>query len=139
MSRALSVIEKGTAGRIPGNSLTLLPLRCCASCNFARDVLNNAAFAAFGGTHTQGVRSQDTIDVDSEKDPRGFYRIKPNAALVPGEYGFILTGGFAAGAGSEDANVVRAVLLRDGQDCFAVAENEFCGHREVLYTVPGMG
>lgn len=62
---------------------------------------SSGAFMPFGGTHTQGVRSQDTIDVDSEKDPRGFYRIKPKAALVPGEYGFILTGGFAAGAGGK--------------------------------------
>jgi len=62
---------------------------------------SSGAFMPFGGTHTQGVRSQDTIDVDSEKDPRGFYRIKPKAALAPGEYGFILTGGFAAGAGGK--------------------------------------
>ena len=51
----------------------------------------------FGGTQRMGVRDQDTVDVDSEKDPRGFYRLKPKKALAPGEYGFILTGGFATG------------------------------------------
>jgi len=54
----------------------------------------------FGGTHTQGVRTQDVVDVESEKDPRGLCRIKPRQALAPGEYGFILTHGFAAGAGA---------------------------------------
>jgi hypothetical protein len=62
---------------------------------------SSGAFMPFGGTHTQGVRSQDTIDVESEKDPRGFYRVKPKQALPPGEYGFILTGGFTAGAGGK--------------------------------------
>ena len=52
----------------------------------------------FGGSHRQGVRSEDTIEVETEKDPRGFYRITPRAELPPGEYGFILTHGFAAGA-----------------------------------------
>jgi len=62
---------------------------------------SSGAFMPFGGTHTQGVRSQDTIDVESEKDPRGFYRVKPKQVLPPGEYGFILTGGFTAGAGGK--------------------------------------
>ena len=62
---------------------------------------SSGAFMPFGGTHKQGVRSQDTVDVDSEKDPRGFYRVKPKAPLPPGEYGFILTGGVAAGAGGK--------------------------------------
>ncbi len=63
---------------------------------------SSGAFMPFGGTHTQGVRTQDTVDVESEKDPRGFYRIKPRQPLAPGEYGFILTYGFAAGAGQAE-------------------------------------
>jgi hypothetical protein len=58
---------------------------------------SSGAFMPFGGTQRMGVRDQDTVDVDSEKDPRGFYRLKPKKALAPGEYGFILTGGFATG------------------------------------------
>jgi hypothetical protein len=62
---------------------------------------SSGAFMPFGGSQKTGVRSEDTIDVDSEKDPRGFYRIKPKQALAPGEYGFILTGGFTAGGGGK--------------------------------------
>ncbi|HEY4908203.1 MAG TPA: hypothetical protein VIJ73_01795 [Methylomirabilota bacterium] len=61
--------------------------------------ISSGAFMPFGGTHKQGVRDEDKIDVDAEKDPRGFYRIKPKKALDAGEYGFILTQGFATGAG----------------------------------------
>ena len=61
--------------------------------------ISSGAFMPFVGTHKQGVRDEDKIDVDAEKDPRGFYRIKPKKALAPGEYGFILTQGFATGTG----------------------------------------
>jgi hypothetical protein len=61
--------------------------------------ISSGAFMPFGGTNKQGVREEDKIDVDAEKDPRGFYRIKPKKALAPGEYGFILTQGFATGTG----------------------------------------
>jgi hypothetical protein len=61
--------------------------------------ISSGAFMPFGGTHKQGVRNEDKIDVDAEKDPRGFYRIKPKKALAPGEYGFIVTQGFAMGSG----------------------------------------
>jgi hypothetical protein len=61
--------------------------------------ISSGAFMPFGGTHKQGVRNEDKIDVDAEKDPRGFYRIKPKKALAPGEYGFIITQGFATGTG----------------------------------------
>jgi hypothetical protein len=61
--------------------------------------ISSGAFMPFGGTQKTGVRSEDTVDVDSEKDPRGFYRIKPKKPLEPGEYGFILTQGFATGSG----------------------------------------
>jgi hypothetical protein len=60
--------------------------------------ISGGAFMPFGGTQRQGVRSEDTLDVAADKDPRGFYRIKPKQPLPPGEYGFILTNGFAAGA-----------------------------------------
>ena len=60
---------------------------------------SSGAFMPFGGTQKQGVRAEDTIEVDSEKDPRGFFRIKPKKALGPGEYGFILTLGFTASGG----------------------------------------
>lgn len=61
---------------------------------------SSGAFIPFGGTHQMGVRTQDTVDVAVEKDARGFYRIKPRQPLAPGEYGFILTHGFAAGPGA---------------------------------------
>lgn len=62
---------------------------------------SSGAFMPFGGVQKTGVRSEDTIDVESEKDARGFYRIRPKQVLPPGEYGFILTGGFTAGAGGK--------------------------------------
>lgn len=58
---------------------------------------SSGSFMPFGGTQRQGVRTQDTVDVESEKDPRGFYRVKPRQPLAPGEYGFVLTHGFAGG------------------------------------------
>ncbi|MCI0547176.1 MAG: hypothetical protein L0027_07815 [Candidatus Rokubacteria bacterium] len=63
--------------------------------------ISSGAFMPYGGTQKQGVRNEDKIDVDAEKDPRGFYRIRPRKALAPGEYGFIVTGGFAGGAGGK--------------------------------------
>ena len=60
---------------------------------------SSGSFAPFGGTHKMGVRSEDIIVVESEKDARGFYRIRPRQPLPAGEYGFILTGGFAGAAG----------------------------------------
>jgi hypothetical protein len=62
---------------------------------------SSGAFMPFGGSHKQGVRSEDTVEVDSEKDPRGFFRIKPRTPLSAGEYGFILTHGFTGGAGGK--------------------------------------
>jgi len=60
---------------------------------------SSGAFMPFGGTVSQGVRTQDIVEVDFEKDPRGFFRIKPREPLGQGEYGFIVTQGFAGGAG----------------------------------------
>ena len=61
---------------------------------------SSGSFNPFGGSMKQGVRTEDIVDVESEKDPRGLYRIKPRQPLPPGEYGFILTHGVAAGAGA---------------------------------------
>jgi hypothetical protein len=59
---------------------------------------SSGAFMPYGGTQKTGVRTEDIIDVESEKDPRGFYRLKPREPLKAGEYGFVLTHGSAAGA-----------------------------------------
>jgi hypothetical protein len=61
---------------------------------------SSGSFMPFGGRHKLGIRTEDTMEVESEKDPRGFARSKPRQPLDPGEYGFILTHGFAAGAGA---------------------------------------
>ncbi|HEY7518190.1 MAG TPA: hypothetical protein VIE36_07840 [Methylomirabilota bacterium] len=60
---------------------------------------SSGAFMPYGGTQKTGVRSEDIIGVDSEKDPRGFYRLKPREPLKPGEYGFVVTSGFAGSGG----------------------------------------
>lgn len=60
---------------------------------------SSGAFMPFGGTVKQGVRTQDVIDVEAERDQRGFYRITPRRSLAPGEYGFVVTHGFAGAAG----------------------------------------
>ena len=59
---------------------------------------SSGAFMPYGGTQKTGVRTEDIIDVESEKDARGFYRLKPRQPLKAGEYGFVLTHGSAAGA-----------------------------------------
>jgi len=61
--------------------------------------IGSGAFMPFGGTQKMGVRNEDKIAVTIERDPRGFYRVMPTAALPPGEYGFILATGFGAGSG----------------------------------------
>ena len=35
----------------------------------------------YGGTQKTGVRTEDIIDVESETDPRGFYKLKPREPL----------------------------------------------------------
>ena len=45
-----------------------------------------------------GVRDKDRIDVVSERNEQGLYRVTPKTALPAGEYGFIVVGG--AGTGS---------------------------------------
>jgi len=50
-----------------------------------------------GTTQRQGVRAEDRIDVEAERDSQGFYRVRPRKPLEPGEYGFILTLGLTGG------------------------------------------
>jgi hypothetical protein len=40
------------------------------------------------------------VDVDAERDSRGFYRIRPRAPLEPGEYGFVSSRGGGSVGGS---------------------------------------
>ncbi len=60
--------------------------------------IGGGSFMPFGGTQSFGVRSEDRIDVDAEKDARGLYKMSPKEPLKPGEYAFVLTFGSAAGA-----------------------------------------
>jgi hypothetical protein len=61
--------------------------------------IGGGAFHPFGGTQKMGVRNEDKIDLNIERDARGFYRVTPSKPLPPGEYGFILATGFGAGSG----------------------------------------
>jgi hypothetical protein len=53
-----------------------------------------------GGSSRRGIRGEDMVDVDAERDSRGFYRIRPRAPLAPGEYGFVSTRGGGSVGGS---------------------------------------
>ncbi len=60
-----------------------------------------------GGSSRRGIRGEDMVDVDAERDSRGFYRIRPRAPLAPGEYGFVSTrGGGSVGGSVYDFGVV---------------------------------
>lgn len=61
--------------------------------------IGSGGFHPFGGTQRMGVRQEDKIDINIERDARGFYRVTPAKPLPPGEYGFILATGFGAGSG----------------------------------------
>jgi hypothetical protein len=61
--------------------------------------ISSGAFMPFGGTQKMGVRNEDKIATNVERDPRGFFKVTPAAPLPPGEYGFILASGFGAGVG----------------------------------------
>ena len=61
--------------------------------------IGSGAFMPFGGTQKMGVRNEDKIAINIERDPRGFYKVTPASPLPPGEYGFILATGFGAGSG----------------------------------------
>ena len=58
-----------------------------------------------GGSTRRGIRSEDLIDVDVERDGRGFYRVRPRAPLAPGEYGFAATRGGSQVSGIYDFGV----------------------------------
>ena len=62
---------------------------------------SSGAFMPYGGTQKTGVRTEDVIAVESERDARGLYRLRPKEPLKAGEYGFILTHGFVAGGGGK--------------------------------------
>ena len=81
----------------PANEVPLVRLKPGDDHDDRNLKVGSGSFMPFGGTVKMGVRTKDTIEVDAEKDPRGFYRIKPRTPLEPGEYGFILTHGLAAG------------------------------------------
>jgi hypothetical protein len=60
--------------------------------------ISSGSFAPFGGSVKYGVRSEDKVDMEpAEKDARGLYKLTPKEPLPPGEYGFVLTYGMAAG------------------------------------------
>jgi hypothetical protein len=61
--------------------------------------IGSGAFMPFGGTQKMGVRNEDKIVINIERDARGFYKVTPASPLPPGEYGFILATGFGAGSG----------------------------------------
>jgi hypothetical protein len=44
-----------------------------------------------GSTTQKGIRSEDRIDVEADRDPRGLFRVRPRTPLPPGEYAFVLT------------------------------------------------
>ena len=61
--------------------------------------ISSGSFAPFGGSVKYGVRSEDKVDMEaSERDARGLYKLTPKEPLPPGEYGFVLNYGMAAGA-----------------------------------------
>jgi hypothetical protein len=61
--------------------------------------ISSGSFAPFGGSVKYGVRSEDKVDMEAaEKDARGLYKLTPKEPLPPGEYGFVLNYGMAAGA-----------------------------------------
>ena len=44
-----------------------------------------------GSSSQRGIRSEDRVDVEAERDNRGLFRIRPRAPLAPGEYAFVIT------------------------------------------------
>jgi hypothetical protein len=58
-----------------------------------------------GGTSRRGIRSEDMVEVDAERDSRGFYRVRPRTPLAPGEYGFAASRGGSQVSGIYDFGV----------------------------------
>jgi hypothetical protein len=44
-----------------------------------------------GSVSQRGIRSEDRVDFEAERDQRGFVRIRPRAPLAPGEFAFVFT------------------------------------------------
>jgi len=44
-----------------------------------------------GAVSQKGIRSEDRVDFEAERDQRGFTRIRPRAPLAPGEFAFVFT------------------------------------------------
>ena len=44
-----------------------------------------------GSLSQRGIRSEDRVDVEAERDNSGLFRIRPRAPLAPGEYAFVIT------------------------------------------------
>jgi hypothetical protein len=44
-----------------------------------------------GSVSQKGIRSEDRVDFEAERDQRGFTRIRPRAPLAPGEFAFVFT------------------------------------------------
>ena len=44
-----------------------------------------------GSVSQRGIRSEDRVDVEAERDQRGFFRIRPRDPLAPGEFAFVFT------------------------------------------------
>jgi hypothetical protein len=55
-------------------------------------ISSSASRGPYSGSVSQrGIRPEDRIDVEAERDNRGFFRIRPRAPLAPGEYAFVYT------------------------------------------------
>ena len=60
--------------------------------------ISSGSSAPFTRTRTSGIRSEDQVDVEAQRDARGLYRLTLRQPLPPGEYAFVLTyGGGAVG------------------------------------------
>jgi hypothetical protein len=44
-----------------------------------------------GSVSQKGIRSEDRVDFEAERDQRGFTRIRPRNPLAPGEFAFVFT------------------------------------------------
>jgi hypothetical protein len=44
-----------------------------------------------GSSSQRGIRTEDRVDVEAERDNSGLFRIRPRAPLAPGEYAFVIT------------------------------------------------
>jgi hypothetical protein len=59
--------------------------------------ISSSGGAFRGATQRRGIRAEDRVDLEAERDAQGWYRLKPRTPLAAGEYGLALTPGFAGG------------------------------------------